>query len=170
MRTSGRRAVSLLDIALPTPSLGCIEPQSTWQELHTLLTRPLRWAIKVDCQDTAWPSLLSHAKWQRNWLPTRSHSRQFHVLSSTAWAGTAKTPSKAHGFYTMSWTELQYRWETLGRRAVSLLWHCFTDTESWLYWTPVPLARVANFTHYTTVMSYKSWLSGHSLTQLALSC
>ena len=37
------------------------------------------------------------------------------------------------------------------------------DTESWLYWTPVPLARVANFTHYTTVKSYKSWSSGHML-------
>ena len=120
--TSCRRAVPLLDIALPTPSLGCIEPQSTWQELHTLLTRPLRWAIKVDCQDTAWPSLLSHAKWQRNWLPTRSHSRQFHVLSSTAWAGTAKTPSKAHGFSTMSWTELQYRWE----HRVGGQCHCLT--------------------------------------------
>ena len=26
------------DIALPTPSLGCIEPQSPWQELLTLPT------------------------------------------------------------------------------------------------------------------------------------
>ena len=44
------------DIALPTPSLGCIEPQSPWQELLTLPTTLLWWAIKVDCQDPAWPS------------------------------------------------------------------------------------------------------------------
>ena len=97
---------------IPTPlSLDCIEPQPLGQSCTTLPTTLLWWAIKVDCQDTAWPSLLPHAKRERNWLPTRSHSRQLHGLSSTAWAGTAKTPSKAHGFYTMSWTELQYRWE-----------------------------------------------------------
>ena len=68
---------------IPTPlSLDCIEPQPLGQSCTTLPTTLLWWAIKVDCQDTAWPSLLSHAKRERNWLPTRSHSRQLYGLSS----------------------------------------------------------------------------------------
>ena len=48
---------------IPTPlSLDCIEPQPLGQSCTTLPTTLLWWAIKVDCQDTAWPSLLSHAK------------------------------------------------------------------------------------------------------------
>ena len=66
---------------IPTPlSLDCIEPQPLGQSCTTLPTTLLWWAIKVDCQDTAWPSLLSHAKRERNWLPTRSHSRQVYGL------------------------------------------------------------------------------------------
>ena len=33
-----------------------------------------------------------------------------------------------------------------------------------------PICHHANFTHYTTLMSYKSWLSQHRLTKLALPC